>query len=332
MRLKYVHEVNGCLYVRRVRLIDGKRVETNARLPAIDAPNFWAEYQRLTGTVPRKAASRKAMSSLIAEYRESSEFRKGASSTQTNKNRYLDMIEERWGPYDYTTLTGDKVRKFRDEFFSTPGKADNLLTSLSALMGWVVKRGRMPTNPCAGIERLSDGEREPWPQEVMDRVLEAATPMLRLAIQAHYYTGQRIGDVIRMIRPRSADERIRVVQEKTGAEVFIPVHRDFWAAIQAVPAPSRVPQPLLYGRNGQLFSDDALRDRLRTLMRDLGFDYKFHGLRKNAVIALLEAGCTTWEVASITGQTPEMVEYYARRVNRKKLAVSAIAKWESGKP
>lgn len=332
MRLKYVHEVNGCLYVRRVRTIDGKRVETNARLPAIDAPNFWAEYQRLTGTTPKKALPRNAMTALIADYRASSEFRKGAANTQTNKNRYLDMIEERWGPYDFTTLTGDKVRTFRDEHFATPGKADNLLTTLSALMGWAVKRGRMPINPCAGIERLADGEREPWPQEVMDRALDAASPMLRLAIQAHYYTGQRIGDVIRMTRPRAADERIKVVQEKTGAEVLVPIHRDFWTAIQAIPAPSRVPMPLLYGRDDQLFTADALRDRLRTLMRDLGADYKFHGLRKNAVIALLEAGSTTWEVGSITGQTPEMVEHYARRVNREKLAMSAIAKWESGKP
>lgn len=44
---------------------------------------------------------------------------------------------------------------------------------------------------------------------------------------------------------------------------------------------------------------------------------------------LLEAGCTTAEVASITGQSFEMVEHYAREVNQRKLAVAAIAKWEN---
>jgi hypothetical protein len=42
---------------------------------------------------------------------------------------------------------------------------------------------------------------------------------------------------------------------------------------------------------------------------------------------LLEAGCTTAEVSSITGQTYEMVEHYARQVNQRKLAAALILKW-----
>jgi hypothetical protein len=41
----------------------------------------------------------------------------------------------------------------------------------------------------------------------------------------------------------------------------------------------------------------------------------FHGLRKSAVVMLLEAGCTTAEVAAITGQSFEMVERYALQIN-----------------
>ena len=54
----------------------------------------------------------------------------------------------------------------------------------------------------------------------------------------------------------------------------------------------------------------------------------FHGLRKSAVVMLLEAGCTDAEVASITGQLRQMVEYYSRQVNQRKLAAAAILKWE----
>ncbi len=54
----------------------------------------------------------------------------------------------------------------------------------------------------------------------------------------------------------------------------------------------------------------------------------FHGLRKSAVVMLLEAGCTTAETQAITGQTMEMIEHYARQVNQKKLAASAILKWQ----
>jgi hypothetical protein len=51
--------------------------------------------------------------------------------------------------------------------------------------------------------------------------------------------------------------------------------------------------------------------------------------RKPAVVFLLEAGCTDAEVSAITGQSRQMVEHYARQVNRKKLAAAAVLKWEA---
>jgi len=51
-------------------------------------------------------------------------------------------------------------------------------------------------------------------------------------------------------------------------------------------------------------------------------------LRKSAVVALLEADCTTSQVSAITGQTLQMVEHYAKQVNQRSLAREAILKWE----
>jgi hypothetical protein len=53
----------------------------------------------------------------------------------------------------------------------------------------------------------------------------------------------------------------------------------------------------------------------------------FHGLRKSAVVFLLEAGCTDAEV--FTGQSREMAEHYAKQVNHRRLAAAAILKWEA---
>lgn len=55
----------------------------------------------------------------------------------------------------------------------------------------------------------------------------------------------------------------------------------------------------------------------------------FHGLRKSAVVFLLEAGCTDAETAAITGQSRDMVEHYAKKVNQHRLATAAILKWET---
>ena len=43
------------------------------------------------------------------------------------------------------------------------------------------------------------------------------------------------------------------------------------------------------------------------------------------------AGCTIAEVAAITGQTHQVVEHYAAKVNRRKLGKSAIVKFEAAR-
>ena len=50
----------------------------------------------------------------------------------------------------------------------------------------------------------------------------------------------------------------------------------------------------------------------------------FHGLRKSAVVMLLEAGCEVAEVAAITGQSLAMVQHYAADINRRRMASSTL--------
>lgn len=45
-------------------------------------------------------------------------------------------------------------------------------------------------------------------------------------------------------------------------------------------------------------------------------------------LALLEAGCTEAEAAAVTGQSRQMVQYYALQVNQERLADAAIGKME----
>ena len=63
-------------------------------------------------------------------------------------------------------------------------------------------------------------------------------------------------------------------------------------------------------------------------MKKTGYEgYSRHGLRKNATIELLEAGCTPDEVKAITGhETTAMIELYGKDVEKKRQATAAIAK------
>jgi integrase len=144
---------------------------------------------------------------------------------------------------------------------------------------------------------------------------------------------------------------IEVRQEKTGRLLVIPAHQDLLALLADMEARriasealsgsrSKSSTLILTSTRGTPWTQDGFRcSWSKTLAGPENADawplaaiqeagLVFHGLRKSSVVTLLEAGCTDAEVASITGQSRQMVEHYARQVNQRKLAASAILKWE----
>jgi integrase len=58
--------------------------------------------------------------------------------------------------------------------------------------------------------------------------------------------------------------------------------------------------------------------------------YSVHGLRKNAAQALAEAECSISEIMSITGhRSPAMALHYAKHAEKRRLARTAIDRWEA---
>ena len=55
--------------------------------------------------------------------------------------------------------------------------------------------------------------------------------MQRRAYMLAKFTGQRCGDLAHMTRAHRRDGAIRVVQQKTGAELWIPEHRELAAEL-----------------------------------------------------------------------------------------------------
>jgi integrase len=89
---------------------------------------------------------------------------------------------------------------------------------------------------------------------------------------------------------------------------------------------------ILVNSRGRPWTSDGFRASFATAKKAAGWTERatFHGLRKNAVIALLDVGCTTAQVAAITRQSMQMVEHYARRRDQRKLAQVAMRKWSEG--
>jgi site-specific recombinase XerC len=84
----------------------------------------------------------------------------------------------------------------------------------------------------------------------------------------------------------------------------------------------------LVNEHGKPLTESGLRQRIQKWAKDRGYQVVPHGLRKNAVNALLEASCSVAEVASITGQSLQMIEHYAKERDGEHLSRAAILKFE----
>jgi integrase len=129
------------------------------------------------------------------------------------------------------------------------------------------------------------------------------------------------------VLPASLAPRIQVRQQKTGAVLSIPCHNELRTELESMP---RVADTILVGERGAPLTGSSLSVMVRRQLREMGIDgYAIHGLRKNATIELINAGCTDNEAAAITGHlTPAMVAHYSKRRDQKLLARSAMDKLE----
>ncbi len=295
-------------------------------------PEWWDAY-REAALLPKPAERTDTMKALIKAYKASPDWEALAENTRTEWTRYLQRIEDVWGVIQVKAILPKHVVALRDKYASTPASANNLIKSLTGMMSWGVLRGWRNDNPCREIPYLGGARAyEAWKAELID-LAEAELPFhLWLPIGLAYYTGQRQSDVLAMPWTKYSKGLIEVFQIKTKKWVWIPIHRNLKPLLARAPRTAEIICTTSRGTEwacGRSYASSlALELKAREELAPLR-SVVFHGLRKSAVTSLLEAGCSTAEVASITGQSMQMVEHYARDVNQKKLAVAAIAKWEA---
>jgi integrase len=88
---------------------------------------------------------------------------------------------------------------------------------------------------------------------------------------------------------------------------------------------------ILIGERGHEYKADTLTRLVRDQLAAIGIrGYSVHGLRSNAAQSLAEAGCSISEIMAITGhKNPALALHYAKRAEKKKLARSAMDRWEA---
>jgi integrase len=117
----------------------------------------------------------------------------------------------------------------------------------------------------------------------------------RLAYALLLHTGQRVGDVVRMRRADISGGAITITQQKTGAEVTIPISAELDAALRAGPSSGLY---LIGAANGRPIKQPALSEFVRRAARKAGLSPECipHGLRKSEMRLLAEAGASSKEI------------------------------------
>ncbi len=305
---------------------DGKRRERFIRLPEdIDSPDFDQEYWKIrSGKIAAlNTPSKDTWGELIRAYRTHPKFTKLADTTRPSYDRVLNEIVAKNGKKSVSSLTRAQVRAIHAKYAETPRKADWQIQILSLLLNFAAKTlDWKVSNVAEGIE-LYGKQREylPWPEWLVGK-LASAPEVVRTAAELILGTGQRPSAAIAMRHDHFKGEWMEVMDEKTDTrfEVYCPT------ALRAYL--SSIPKQGAYVLAKNLTSPlgyNMVEKAFRSWRKNLGKEaaqFSLHGLRKLAIIRLAEAGCTDAQIQAITNQSPEMVAYYRRKANQKRLSKS----------
>ena len=324
-RLDYLRYV----YSKRMRkdyvYFDTGRKKANGRpiflrLPDPGSIGFHDAYAAALGHRNRQKVTAYTVADLLDEYQSSADF---ASKADGTRETYASAIRklEPLHHFPADALTPQAVREFLDLSAFKAGTHNLVKAVLSAAFTWGRRRGKTDARPTADIEKQEGGSHEPWPQDLVDAALHSDNDTVRLATHLLYFTGQRIGDVCQLRWGAVGSGSVALRQQKTGKDLDVPLHSELADEL------ARTPKRGIRILEG--WTVPKLRKELQAWTREQGVETVPHGLRKNAVNSLLEAGCTIAEVASITGQTFAIVEHYAARVNQRKLGKAAVLKMEA---
>lgn len=318
-------------------------LETRRKLPGepydengmpVDA--WWTTYRDLAGVSwdgDLREVGGGTFRALIADYKTSRKWTiEHSQSTRDLWGPYLEIICKAWGERKVRQLETHHILELRDAYQDKPAKANNLMRCLSALLSYGVPRKYLKRNPCFSIFGLMFARGDPyrpWEDWVLALFRDKGCPRIWEAVQLALCTGQRKRDCLTMPRRSISGAFVHVRQSKTGKVLTIALHPGLRATLNRAPKGCKT---LLVGRNGKPWTSEGFKTAFRRQLDQPAFaevkaeGFRFHGLRTSAVIRLLESGCSIAEVMSVTGQSMEMVEHYAQRLDRKRLSVQAVAR------
>jgi hypothetical protein len=260
-------------------------------------------------------------------------YPKWSKLARATREDYLDAYEYLREDYDIllTDITQPDLYETRDICANRkwPRFADQMIAALSSLFRQAVKRGKMPFNPCTGMDdaHIADpnSNREWFPEEW--EYARANAPMeVLIPLMLARHCGLRGQTIVKVNKKQTVDHEltgkaIRYFARKNKKIVTLPMMQemqDFLAGIKV----ARTDGTLCVRDDGTLWkSEKEMQTRVSHWLRDqeraghLGNGTTLHGLRVSYAAWWLRNGATIQEITDLIGDVSErMGKHYTRHV------------------
>lgn len=299
------------------------------RMPSPEANNFLEIYnQALVGNItPAKPrASKRSLSWLIEQYRNSGDFLSYKIATRRQREIIFRQIDEKASKYDYEQITRRHIINERDERKDTPYQSGNYLKAVRGLFKWAFNSGLVETDPTNGVVKIKTPKTKgfiPWTEDelIAYRKRWPLGTRQRVWLEVVMGTGARRGDAVKAGRQHIRNGSFAIETEKQGVWAYPPVLPQLITAVEAGPVGDLT---FIVGDRGLPLTKESFGNKFRAACNSAGVKKSAHGLRKLAVQQYAENGLSDAELETIFGWVSgsKMAALYRREADRKALAHS----------
>lgn len=298
----------------------------------------WHErYRRINAsfeTPERKRRDHNTLAFAIEEYLKSARYEALALNTQKNYRSVIDEMERKFGKHRLQDFSRGAIVKLRDTISKrSKARADLTVKVLRLVLNTAADLDLIAINPAKGITAPPGFKSTPhrkWTDEEIVLFKENAKPHVRRAMMVLLHTGLRCSDALKLKRDAIKQGKICLTTQKTDQPVVIPVHPDL---ADEMAKPLLVESiSMISGARGQELKRHGLLAMFHREFARLGVTDRpvTHGLRKNAVVSMIEVGAGEDIIHSITGQSYPTIRKYGEEFDRNKMAMKVVPLWKKG--
>jgi integrase len=258
--------------------------------------------------------------------------------------KYRHLLEDRFLPWterkginNLRQLSVDSLRQFRQSWTDSPLYATKNLERMRAFFRFCHQAGWIKQNPALSVKppKVTQTPTLPFSRDEMKRIVEACgkyggnQDRIKAFVLAMRYTGLRIGDAIRLSKSHVSDGRVFVRTAKTGQPVTVPVPPDVITSLTKIENGSD--RYFWTGKNIRSAVSNWSRYLARIFELAKIDDGHSHRFRDTCAVELLLAGASVEDVATILGNTPQVVaKHYAPWVKERQVRLEKLVRQSWG--